>query len=286
MDRIRTVATFVAGVLVGGGAVYFSPPEGSDALSAGAGMPTADMAHPVDGALLPDGSKPPLPPLPGTAGAPDAGGTATASGGPPGGAPGAIGPDGKPMAPPAGAPPNGAIADGTQGTPAQPGAAAMPPGVATLPDPSAMAGQNAGALTTVGQTTPPPTATPEGPPLDTSPATPAGPAPVGGNRLEKHLRNAPTLWANVLAATQSSSDKNVRALSADVQAHIDALPQIGDRMPPLQEIASYLASSRVLLDRLAAAGVDVSELSLQIDVLMRPPRGKIPGGPRGDGSSG
>lgn len=233
MDRIRTVATFVAGVLVGGGAVYFSPPEGGEALTTGAGLAT-EGPPPSEGRTLPDGSAPPLPPL--------AGGVTA-----PGDAP-----------PPVGSAPGGSVPGG----PAPGGSAPGGP----VPGGSAPGGAVAGQ--------------PEAPALDEVPAAPPGLAPAGGNRLEKHLRNGPTLWSNVKRAAEGSPDAGAKALAADVEAHIEGLPAIGEHMPPMQEIASYLASSRVLLDRLAAAGVDVSELSLQIDVLMRPPRGKIPGGPK------
>jgi hypothetical protein len=144
---------------------------------------------------------------------------------------------------------------------------ANPPVAAGLADP-------AGAVAVPGE------GTPDG--AQTGNGTPTGPPPPYGNRLEKHLQNAPTLWTNALHAAQKASDPAGRALAADVQDQIDAIPQVAERMPPMQDVAIYLASSRILLDRLATSGIDVTELSLQIDVLMRPPRGKIQGGPRSD----
>jgi hypothetical protein len=81
----------------------------------------------------------------------------------------------------------------------------------------------------------------------------------------------------------AKAQPSARALVDDVEAHIEALPSVAEHMPPMQDVASYLASSRVLLDRLEAAGVDVTEVSVAIDTLLRPPRGRIPGGPKPGG---
>jgi hypothetical protein len=124
----------------------------------------------------------------------------------------------------------------------------------------------------------PEAATPEGPPPDQAlPAPlPSNPAPPGGTRLEKHLKAAAEIWTGQLAAARASSSPAVQALIPKIQEHITNIPPVKEMMPPMQEVASYLASSKVLLLEMQAAGMNVAELSLQIDALMRPPRGTNP----------
>lgn len=223
MDRARTVATFIAGVLVGGSAVYFSPPTSGTA----AGSPMGQ-------------SGPMLPPLP-------EGGVA------PGGQPGA-------MPPTPGTP-------GTPGTPAADGTLPTQMGAVPMPDPSL----------------PSPDAA-EGPPPDAIPAAPAGTPQQSGSRLEKHLKIATELWTSQAAIAKASPKDAIKALAPDIEVHASNVPPITEHMPPMQEVAGYLAASRVLLDRMSAAGMDVADLSLQVDMMMRPPRGKIPGGPKQEGA--
>ncbi len=255
MDRVRTVATFIAGVLVGGSAVYFSPPNRG-----------------TTSASPPGAATPLLPPLP------------EGQGGPPGGAPGQPGAAGQPGAmgqagpagtmgkpgeagagmPGEGAPGAGAPTAGAPGT--QPvGAAAT--GVVPMPDPNL----------------PSPDAA-EGPPPDEIPAAPPGAVQQSGSRLEKHLRIATSVWQAQADVAKASSKEAIRALAGDIEIHAQNVPPIGDHMPPMQEVAGYLATSRVLLDRMSAAGMDVADLSLQVDMMMRPPKGKIPGGPKAGGA--
>lgn len=216
MDRLRTVATFLAGVIVGGGAMYMSPAQ----------QPGMDPGMPQG--ALPPGMVP---------------------GPPPGG-----GPPGDPGQAP--------------GMPGGPGAAGTPtdvPGVlpGTVPQGLAPADGAQGV--------------PEGPPLAEGASVPDAPAnrpSQGGSRLERHLRAAPEAWAGVLAQVQANPA--AKRLAPDVEAHIAALPTVGDTMPPLQEVATYLANSRLLLDRVGGAGIDVSAYAVQIDTLLRPPKGRLP----------
>ncbi len=239
MDRVRTVATFVAGVLVGGSAAYFSPPGQQGAASGPPGL-----------------SPPTLPPLPGGEGLPQAG-----AGQAPGIVP-PIGTDGQPI-------PLGEAPPLLSGAPAQPGPlTAAPPGATPLAPPTNL---------------PPPDGA-EGPaPGDLSTA-PVGMPQTSGSRLERHLRMATVLWTSQADLAKVSGKADVRKLAVDLSVHAESVPPIGDHMPPMQDVAGYLAGSRVLLDRMTAAGMDTADLSLQIDMLMRPPRGKIPGGPKAEGA--
>lgn len=244
MDRVRTVATFIAGVLVGGSAVYFSPPAGGVA----GGSPSAMGGGPL------------MPPLPdGQMGVPPTG-------------QGAMGQPGMGQA---GQPGMGQAGQPGMGQPGQPG----------MGQPGALPADGATAALsgTPDGTTPanlPPADGAAGPPPDELPAAPAGAVQTSGSRLEKHLRVASAIWSAQAELARASSKEAVRALAADLAGHAEDVPAIGEHMPPMQEVAGYLASSRVLLDRMQAAGMDVAELSLQIDMMMRPPRGKIPGGPK------
>ena len=220
MDRLRTVATFLAGVIVGGGAMYMSPAQ----------QPGMDPSMPQG--ALPPGMVPGGPPMgapPGDPGqAPGIGG-APAPGGIPGGVPADV-----PGVLPGTVPQGLALADGSQGLP-------------------------------------------EGPPLAEGASVPDAPAnrpSQGGSRLERHLRAAPEAWAGVLAQVEASPA--AARLASDVKAHIAALPTVGDTMPPLQDVATYLANSRLLLDRIGGAGIDVSAYAVQIDTLLRPPKGRLP----------
>lgn len=221
MDRARTVATFIAGVLVGGSAVYFSPTTGGNASGSAMGQ-----------------SGPMMPPLPS------------------GGAPATVG-----QTP-------GSMGQSTAGAAGTPGADVVPAmGAVPMPDPNL----------------PPPDAA-EGPPPDEIPAAPPGTPQQSGSRLEKHLKVAVDIWTSQAAIAKASSKPAIKALAPDLEVHASNVPPITDHMPPMQEVAGYLASSRVMLDRMSAAGMDVADLSLQVDMMMRPPRGKIPGGPKQEGA--
>ena len=218
MDRLRTVATFLAGVIVGGGAIYMSPAQ----------QPMMDPSMPP-GALPPGAF-------------------------PPGGAPGE-----------GGQPPGMVPGNGAPGAAGQPGGPADVPGIApgTIPQGLAPADGAEGV--------------PEGPPLAEGSGVPDAPAnrpSQGGSRLERHLRGAPEAWAGVLAQVEASPAS--ARLAPDVKAHIAALPAVGETMPPLQEVATYLANSRLLLDRIGGAGIDVSAYAVQVDALLRPPKGRLP----------
>lgn len=204
---------------------------------------------------------------------PPAGGAAADSLAAPSGGPVPPGPEGQMGVPPPG--PDG-MAPGGMG---QPGAAQLPADGAVGLLPGTIPGGIVPAenLPVAGL---PPASGAEGPPLGELTAAPDGSVQTSGSRLEKHLRVASELWSAQEALAKASSKEAVRLLAADLGAHAQSVPAVGDHMPPMQEVAGYLASSRVLLDRMQVAGMDVAELSLQIDMMMRPPRGKFPGGVR------
>ena len=221
MDRLKTLSTFLAGVIVGGGAVYLSPAQ------PGAG----DPGIPPMGTANPEFLPPPT------------------EGGLPGQAPSpAPTPGLLPGSPPMGQPPAG-VEPPKAPPPGTPGAASPPEGASTPP--------------------------PEVPAPEVA-DTPAAPAAPGGNRLETHLREAPAAWQQVLTRTRAGGPA-AAALAPEVQAHVDAIPSVKERMPPLQLVAAYLANSKVLVDRLAGAGVDVRDLKAQLDALLRPPQGDVAG---------
>lgn len=209
MDRDKTIATFIAGVLVGGGAVYLSPTQSS-------GPPAGEMGAPLGQGQAPGQGQPP-------------------------GAPGGNG-----------APPPGAV-------PAVEGGTAPPPTPGEVPS---------------GAPAPPPNATPEAPPLPE--ATPSAGANTPAVRLEKHLSNAPVMWKNLAEKARTSTDPSVKALAGELADHVGTIPRVGDLMPPLQEVTGYMVTSKALLDRCKTAGMDVTELQLQIDGLLRPARGRQP----------
>jgi flagellar hook-length control protein FliK len=189
---------------------------------------------------------------------------------------GQAGPGGTPGQPPGGQG-NGVGAPGTAAIPGAPGSFPTAEGGTTGAPPGAVA--NITPMLDTSQLAPPDGA--QGPPPDETTAAPPGTTQTSGGRLEKHLRIAPTLWSAQAELAKASSKPEIRALAADIDAHAQTVPPVTDHMPPMQDVAGYLASSRVLLDKMAAAGMDVADLSLQVDMMMRPPRGKIPGGPKG-----
>jgi hypothetical protein len=210
MERLRTVATFVAGVIVGAGAVSMSPMQQPQV---GPGMPS------------------PVPGMPG----------------------GDLGMP--PVAGPGSAPPGPTADPGTIGQPGGP-----PPGAAPafVPDPAADVPGGRG--------------TPEGPPLPTGEAVEPGQRPPpGGSRLEAHVRAAPVAWRQVLDAARRS--RAASSMVGEVEAHIATIPAEGARMPPVSEVGAYLANSKLLLDRLSTKGVDVTDLALDVESLLRPPQG-------------
>ncbi len=251
-DRIRTLATFMAGVLVGAGLSLLAPQDAASTSPGGPGTPPPML-----------GSGATAPPLAGAEGVPGTPGTPGEL--PPGapgtpGAPGVLPADGSaPGTPGAGTP--GEVA-GVVGAPRH----GTPTPVAQ--DPNLPPADGAVGI-------------PEGPPLDQAIPAPQGAAPLGGTRLEKHLRSAPDLWGSLMERARTSSDAETRKLTSDIHAHISAIPAVKDTLPPMPEVAGYLASSKLLLAQLRDAGLDVTELSLTIDALLRPPKAPFKDGQAG-----
>lgn len=100
-------------------------------------------------------------------------------------------------------------------------------------------------------------------------ATPTAGAPRGATRLLRHLQLAPTLWKAQAEAALASKDPKVKALAGDIAAHAANVPTVSDRLPPVTEITSYLYESKLLLDKMNAAGMDVSSLQTQIDEVSK-----------------
>ncbi|GDX83149.1 hypothetical protein LBMAG42_49600 [Deltaproteobacteria bacterium] len=98
---------------------------------------------------------------------------------------------------------------------------------------------------------------------------PVSGAPQGATRLLRHLQIAPTLWKAQAEAALQSKDSKIRALAGDIAAHAAAVPTVTDRLPQTPNVVSYLVDSKLLLERMKAAGMDVGSLETQVDEVSR-----------------
>jgi hypothetical protein len=87
-------------------------------------------------------------------------------------------------------------------------------------------------------------------------------------RLAGHLRNAPGLWGAALYQAQNAQLEKTRAVAPEIEAHIRTIPPQGST---LSQAEPYFMASRLLFQKMRAAGLDATELSLQIDAVLRPP---------------
>ncbi len=103
-------------------------------------------------------------------------------------------------------------------------------------------------------------------------ASPATGAPKGATRLMRHLQLAPSLWQGQAAMASASSDPAVHALAKSIAEHAASVPEVGDRLPPNTEILPYLLDSKLLLERMTLAGMEVSTLQSQVDEVSKSKR--------------
>jgi hypothetical protein len=96
-------------------------------------------------------------------------------------------------------------------------------------------------------------------------ATPSTGAPKGAAKLMRHLQLAPALWRGQAETASASSDPAVKALATRIAEHAATVPMVGDRLPPNTEILPYLLESKLLLERMELAGMEVAALKSQID---------------------
>ncbi len=100
-------------------------------------------------------------------------------------------------------------------------------------------------------------------------ASPVSGAPRGATRLYRHLQLAPTLWKAQAEAALSSKDSKIRAMAPAIADHAASVPTVSDRLPPNTEIVSYLVDSKLLLEKMKTAGMDVSSLETQVDEVSK-----------------
>lgn len=105
-----------------------------------------------------------------------------------------------------------------------------------------------------------------------------GPKPVAGVLLlDEHLTQAEARWWQIRGRVTSSTPGGQELLT-EIDALVTLIPDAPNGMPPLQEVVRFLVAERLLLDRLAAADVDVEEAAASLDRLLSPPKGKIEDG--------
>ena len=97
-----------------------------------------------------------------------------------------------------------------------------------------------------------------------------GHAAVTAPRLTKHLAAAPGMWRELAETARESGNPLQTQLANDIAMQAEFIPSGTDRLPPLSEMAAYLASSQALLVRMKSAGMDCGELDLQITELSKP----------------
>lgn len=288
MNADRMISVFLAGVLVGGTVVYLAPNAGLSVGMQSMGMATSRAGNTANGAA--PGSDT-VPVAEGDIGRPQSGGSAEGIGGGAGGGAGAGG--GESQAGGAGGPPSGeggqasaGGASGGQGGGTGPGAPGSqmaaagggggggmsPGGGAGMGGGPGGQGGGAGGETTVGSsglaggsmTGGGQTGQPGGNAGNLG-ATPSTGAPKGAAKLMRHLQLAPSLWRGQAETASASSDPAVKALAGRIAEHAGTVPSVGDRLPPNTEILPYLLESKLLIERMELAGMEVATLKSQID---------------------
>ena len=94
--------------------------------------------------------------------------------------------------------------------------------------------------------------------------------------LDEHLAAAPDTWAAIRERVEAMPDNTL--LLVKVDKVLSAMPEDTDAMPPLQVLVRFLVVEKLTVDELAAAGVEVGELQAELEVLLRPPQGKVKAG--------
>lgn len=268
MNADRMIAVFLSGVLVGGLVVYMSPNNGlSSGLSSGhqgaqtgaggqgGGGPAGGQVSGAAQAATPSGDVGASSGA-GASGVGAAGGAGTAEGGGAGaGAATGAGGGTSEMSGP------GPGAQGSMESSAMGGASGGMMGAGGGGGMGGQGGSMGGQSGSMG----------EGGGDSSSPISPVpvSGAPQGATRLLRHLQIAPTLWKAQAEAALQSKDSKIRALAGDIAAHAAAVPTVTDRLPQTPNVVSYLVDSKLLLDRMKTAGMDIGSLETQIDEVSR-----------------
>jgi hypothetical protein len=120
----------------------------------------------------------------------------------------------------------------------------------------------------------------EHPPLPEGQEIPAPIEPSGAMNspvlLDEHIAAAPDNWAAIRERVEATPGQ--AALLGKVDAVLAAMPEDTERMPPLQQLVRFLVAEKLTVDELDAAGVEVDAVKAELEVLLRPPRGKVQGG--------
>lgn len=257
MNADRMIAVFLSGVLVGGVVVYLSPNNGlsvgpsgqhqgsqTGAGGQGQGGPSGGQSSQAAQAATPSGDI-------GGGGAASAaaggGGDAASSGS----SMGAGTPDGQMAGQGPGAPGSMEGSAGGESGSSQSGGGGGMMG-------SDASSQGGGGVQGGGEMEPSPLS-----------ASPVSGAPRGATRLYRHLQIAPTLWKAQAEAALSSKDSKIRAMAPAIADHAAGVPTVSDRLPPNTEIVSYLVDSKLLLEKMKTAGMDVSSLETQVDEVSK-----------------
>ena len=96
-------------------------------------------------------------------------------------------------------------------------------------------------------------------------------------QLDHHMLQADSRWEAI--GQRAAGVPQAEALVPRIeQLAADAPDVSGSSLPPVQELVVYLVEEKLLLDELAAAGVDVAEELESIDDLLTPRRGQKVGG--------
>lgn len=263
MNADRMISVFLAGVLVGGTVVYLAPNNGLSVGIQSFGENRGGPSGANSGAASTEAGVEGAPPVPagdkgastGAAGVEAAAGAASGGASAGGEAPGAAG---------AGPGAQGAQTDGgMQGGGGQMGGGGGGQMGESTMGSTGLAGGGMGGGGQMGA---------GGGTAPSMGASPATGAPKGATRLMRHLQLAPSLWQGQAATASASSDPAVHALAKSIAEHAASVPEVGDRLPPNTEILPYLLDSKLLLERMTLAGMEVSTLQSQVDEVSKSKR--------------
>lgn len=90
--------------------------------------------------------------------------------------------------------------------------------------------------------------------------------PAGGAWLEDHLADAEGMWTDLAVVADSQGHVE---LASSMRELAGRAPVVGERPPPLDQVVVFLSDERVMVDRLRAAGVDVSRVERAIGPILR-----------------
>jgi len=74
------------------------------------------------------------------------------------------------------------------------------------------------------------------------------------------------MWTDLAVVADSQGQAE---LASSMRELAGRAPVVGDRPPPLDQVVVFLSDERVMVDRLRAAGVDVSRVERAIGPILR-----------------